>query len=359
MKTRIVVFTIIVGAALLWGGCADLKNGLPPPVAPGVQAHLPSWMDTASTNFHGKFVAAANGNVQSCLVCHGQDYNGGTSNVSCVACHQQRGATLHGRGWVDPSSANFHGKAIAANGWDMRPCQTCHGETYAGGRVPSSCRTCHTGAGGPENCATCHGSANPAPPRDLSGNTAKTARGVGAHQTHFLGSTIAVALFCNECHVVPGPTYAPGHIDNTPGAEVVMNNALARTKTNKPGTPNYTPSLPLFSPNPAYDTGTLKCSSTYCHGNFKNGNVGFAPTWNNATGSEMACGTCHGDTSRTSTLLRPLPKTAAEGGSHPVLPQGWTCANCHVGVIDANLRIIDVTKHINGKISVGGVEQDY
>lgn len=300
MKTRI-VFLITVAAIV--AGCSELRDGLPPPVTPGVQAHEP--------------------------------------------------------GWATRGAANFHGKAIRKANWDMRSCQTCHGQHYNGGTVNVSCATCHNQVGGPENCATCHGSVNPAPPRDLSENTAKSARGVGAHQVHVIGSTIGSPLFCNECHNVPGETYVQGHIDATPNAEVAMNNALARTVTNEPGTVNYNSSLPLFTPNPVYDAATLKCSNTYCHGNFKNGNTTFAPVWTDATGSQMACGTCHGDVTKTTLLEKALPKTAAQGGTHLTIPTGWTCANCHGEVVDASTRIINSSKHINGKLSIGSEEVDY
>jgi predicted CxxxxCH...CXXCH cytochrome family protein len=357
MKSHISFLTLVaVGATVLWGGCAELKDGLPPPVEAGAQVHLPSWVDATSANFHG---SAANQDMKTCLKCHGSDFNGGSSKVSCIACHNQAGANIHGRGWETPSSPNFHGKYIASKSWDMRPCQPCHGTSYTGGSTPVPCTTCHTQVGGPENCATCHGTANPAPPRDLSGNTVKTARGVGAHQIHYIGSSLAGAMYCNDCHVVPGPTYAPGHIDNSPNAEVLINSPIARVETNKPGTPNYSPSLPRFSPSPVYDAATLKCSSTYCHGNFKNGNTTFAPVWNDATGSQMACGTCHGDVSRPTALERSLPKTAARGGTHPTLPQGWTCANCHGEVVNSSTQIINPTKHMNGKLNIGPNEIDY
>lgn len=303
MKLGTNIFIFMIGAAALGGGCADLKRGLPEPVAPGVQAHEP--------------------------------------------------------GWGDKSSPDFHGTAIRNANWDMRSCKTCHGQNYDGGTSNSSCAECHTAVGGPENCSTCHGTVNPAPPRDLSGNTARTARGVGAHQIHILGSSLALAYYCNECHTVPGGIYDPGHIDASAGAEVVMNNPLARTTSNKPGTPNYTASLPLFAPNPVYNPTTMTCASTYCHGNFKNGNPNFAPVWNDASGSQMACGTCHGDVSRPTLMLRALPKTAAEGGSHPAIPTGWTCANCHGDVVNANTQIINPAKHINGKLSIGTAEIDF
>lgn len=361
MKHQVHILILLVAGLLVGGiGCADLKDGLPQAIAPGVQVHLQSWVDTSSSNFHGKVLNAPGADVQACLTCHGQDYNGGSSEVSCISCHKLTGGEIHGRGWLNTASANFHGNTIRAANWDMSQCRTCHGATYAGGTVPVSCLTCHSAGAGPENCATCHGSAaNPAPPRDLSNNTARTFRGVGAHQVHMSGSSIASLRPCSDCHLVPATLSATGHIDNTPRAEVAMNTSLARTVTNKPGTPTYTPSLPSITPNPIYDASGLSCSSTYCHGNFKNGNTTFAPVWNDATGSQMACGTCHGDVSRPTLIQRALPRTSAEGGTHPTIPTGWTCANCHSGVVDANTRIIDPTKHINGRLSLGDQEIDY
>lgn len=342
-------------AALLLGGCAKLKDDLPQPIEPGVQVHHPSWMDTTSANFHGTLLRTGGAQVQTCFVCHGGDYNGGTSGVSCISCHNSRGANIHGRGWEDPSSSNFHGRVIAAGGWDMRPCQPCHGTRYTGGSTPVPCTTCHNEPGGPENCSTCHGSINPAPPRDLSRNTARSARGVGAHQPHVVGTSLAAPMFCHQCHNVPGEIYAAGHIDQTPNAEVVMNE-LARTVTNEPSTNTYSPTLPLFSPTPTYDASSLSCSSTYCHGNFKNGNTNYAPSWTDTTGAASACGTCHGDVSRPTLAEKALPKTAAQGGTHPNV---LTCSQCHAGIVDANARIIDPVRHVNGKLNAFGLEWDF
>ncbi len=298
MKKRFLF--LIVLAALLWSGCADLKNGLPPPTEPGAQVHDANWVNKLSPDFHGAAIRKANWDMRSCRTCHGPQYNGGTSNVSCSKCH--------------------------------------------------------TDAGGVENCATCHGATNPAPPRDLSGNTARAARGVGAHQIHYSGSTIASAMLCQECHVVPGPIYADGHIDGSPNAEVVMNNPLARTVTNERGTADYDSTLTQFTPSPSFNASALTCASTYCHGNFKNGNTTFAPVWNDATGSQMACGTCHGDVTKPTTVEKALPKTPAQGGTHP---DATTCSACHAGIVDATGRITDPTRHINGKLNAFGQERDY
>ena len=262
---------------------------------------------------------------------------------------------VHPEGWISKTSPDFHGTAIRNLGWDMRSCRTCHGNAYNGGTSGVSCLTCHTGAGGPLNCATCHGStSSPAPPRDLSGNTINTSQGVGAHQIHLLGTSRAKALTCAECHSIPEDVYAPGHIDITQGAEVVMANYLAGLATNVPGSSLYDASLPLFSPNPVYTRATLSCSSTYCHGTFKNGNTSNAPVWTNP--ASAACGTCHGDATAATTAQKALPKTAAQGGSHP---DATACSVCHGGVVNSSLTFIDESKHVDGRLNLGGTDLVY
>jgi predicted CxxxxCH...CXXCH cytochrome family protein len=262
---------------------------------------------------------------------------------------------VHEEGWATASSSNFHGDAIRANNWDMRSCKTCHGPLYDGGTSGVSCRKCHTDGSGPENCATCHGTTNPAPPRDLSGNTARTSRGVGAHQIHLMGSSIASTLSCKECHTVPGSVYDPGHIDGDNRAEVPMNGALARTVTNEPSTEDYASTLPTTTPSPSYDFAQFSCANTYCHGNFKNGNNA-TPVWNSTSSAQAACGTCHGDVSKTTLAEKALPKSLSNGGTHP---DETECYLCHDGVVDANLNFINPSKHIDGKVNVFGVDRDF
>ncbi len=204
---------------------------------------------------------------------------------------------VHAAGWTDTASADFHGKAIEAAGWDMSSCQTCHGPDYSGGTSQVSCETCHSGAGGPENCASCHGSAGSnAPPRDLAGNSATSAPGVGAHAKHVLGGTLGPKVWCYECHTVPTSVSAAGHVDSDLPAEVPMDGPLARTATGG------------LSPIPVHDAGTLTCANTYCHGNWKfrksdspmkfvyvdsvMTGANASPAWTGGA-PEAACGTCH------------------------------------------------------------------
>lgn len=263
---------------------------------------------------------------------------------------------VHPAGWKDTSSSNFHGIFIRSTMWNLSQCRTCHGETYSGGTAGVSCLRCHTRPTGPENCVTCHGSANAAPPKDTYGNVSRSAFGVGAHQAHLLGTALANPVLCSTCHVVPGSYSSPGHITTSGRAVVQFLEALANIVTNEPGTRNYDSARAPFVPSPHYDTTSHSCGSTYCHGDFKNGNPSCMPVWNDTTGAQAACGTCHGDVTRPTLLERALPKTAAGGGTHP---DKTTCSNCHGDVVDAAGNIINPSKHINGKLNVFGDERAF
>ncbi len=41
--------------------------------------------------------------------------------------------TVHGPGILDPTSADWHGKALAGVGWDVAVCETCHDGSKPGG----------------------------------------------------------------------------------------------------------------------------------------------------------------------------------------------------------------------------------
>ncbi|HTR81195.1 MAG TPA: CxxxxCH/CxxCH domain-containing protein [Bacteroidota bacterium] len=267
--------------------------------------------------------------------------------------------SVHGDGFANPTSANFHGDVIRNQNWDMTNCKFCHGPTYAGGTAQKSCLTCHTHTNGPEACNTCHGdfSASPdsigvwAPPRDVNGDTLTSARGVGAHQEH-LKAMIGKAVKCQECHNVPSQVYAPGHLDGGLPARVVLGDTLA----------NLVTASGKYIPHPSYDPGALTCNNTYCHGNWQvtkasaspdkqyiytdsviTGN-NYSPKWTGGA-AEAACGTCHG-----------LPPKGHIQGLDLT-----TCGNsgCHPGVVDENGNIMDATKHINGKIDVKFTERNF
>lgn len=215
-------------------------------------------------------------------------------------------------------------------------CGSCHGTPPpAPHPVGSNCATCHptmeensltfrdpashingvvdmVGAGATGGCTTCHGSpTSSAPPKDLTGNTAATARGVGAHQAHLKPSTWHLAVTCASCHLVPSTVDAPGHRDGDNVAEVKFN---------------------TLNPQGLYTAPS--CSQNYCHGNGRGGNG--TVSW--VTPGALACGACH---STNGTNM---------SGDHRkhIVGEGMKCDGCHRDVVGATLNVINANLHING-----------
>jgi predicted CxxxxCH...CXXCH cytochrome family protein len=81
-----------------------------------------------------------------------------------VGCSTDRAASpdqpsgVHPPGWIDRDSPSFHATWLASSKFPLSRCQACHGADYAGGitRVSCSQGSCH--AQPPSACTTCHGS---------------------------------------------------------------------------------------------------------------------------------------------------------------------------------------------------------
>lgn len=322
---------------LMYQGCSKIKDDL---VTPKItEPHGDGWLDPNSNNFHGDYVASTlNWDKTSCKTCHGNDYMGGSTGISCIKCH-----TLHKDGWMQTSSSNFHGRFIADTlKWNLNNCKTCHNSDYSGGNTGVSCLMCHTSSSGPEACNTCHGNSEHIyPPKALNGSTDPSYLGVGAHDAHLttnMDERFSAPVACNECHLDISGFNDPNHIGTNPDGIAEINfGSLARTVL--PGDP--------LTPNPQWDRTTGKCSNVYCHGYFKSGNRTNKPTFNNP--GTVYCGTCHGD-----------PNTGNPNpgfGSNFQSPHFnfWTindCYLCHNTVINQSGQFINKNNHINGVINL-------
>lgn len=327
---------VIAALSLTLFACSELKNDIAEPVS--ISVHGSTAMQKASPTFHGLLLPTKK--MTDCGQCHSQNYSGGTAMVSCASAQCHPTITVHTENIMNPSSAGFHGKYIANLSYNMDQCKQCHGATYSGGVSSPTCKPCHKQTMGPEACNTCHGDfSNPtliAPPRSLNNAINTSDPSVGAHTKHLIDAGFSSTVACSECHKVPGGLKSAGHIDNTPRAEIFFGTIASSGST-----------------APSYNTSTYKCDNTYCHGGFSfskanseyqfvytadkiTGN-NYKPVWNKVDGSETKCGTCHGlpPTGHTSSTLK-------------------GCATCHIGVVDEYGKIIDKTKHINGKIDVFG-----
>lgn len=296
---------------------------------PTINVHQENLASPASPNFHGKFLADNEIEMSKCKSCHGLEYQGGVSSPTCQTCHS--GISVHKAGIVSPSSEDFHGNFLKNTNWDLSECKTCHNNDYSGGLVSSSCNTCHSGSNGPESCNTCHGNfedeSKIAPPRDLSGNTLTSAKGVGAHTSHLYENILSNEISCYECHPSSENTdnYVAAHIDGLP-AEM----AFGAFSSSGLSEPSY--------------NSDLSCANTYCHGNFEFGNIkgnNFSPVWNIVDGTQAACGTCHGKLNGDGNLI-PTP----EGHFGEYTEDA--CIGCHPTAYNED-GSLNKSAHINGE----------
>jgi predicted CxxxxCH...CXXCH cytochrome family protein len=256
-----------VGMPAMWGGttCTTRCHGTP---AWGGTKTTPTW-------------TLVDGTQATCGSCHGTPPPPPhPSGSNCATCHPT----------MEENSLTFRDPMSHINGVvDM---------------VDSSA------TGG---CTTCHGSTTSAPPKDLTGNTAATARGVGAHQAHLKTSTWHRAVTCSSCHVVPSTVDAPGHRDGDNVAEVKFD---------------------ALNPTGLYTVATTTCSQQYCHGNGRGGNG--TVSW--VTPGALACGACH---STNGTNM---------SGDHRkhIVGENLKCNACHRDVVDANMNVINANLHVNG-----------
>ncbi len=174
--------------------------------------------------------------------------------AALTACDEPRSrapaGSQHGAGWVDPKSANFHGKDLATRGFPIHECRSCHGADYQGGPVGVGCTSagCHTRDKAVDFCGTCHG--GEAGPRPAT----------GAHDKH--------AAYCDDCHKVPSEVEESGHIDGTVDVKFALHARLGGAK-------------------PTYDRETKSCADVYCH-------AGQTPKWETPPVGETPCDACHG-----------------------------------------------------------------
>ncbi len=237
--------------------------------------------------------------------CHGLDAEGSNSprwtsqqSLGCTDCHAAPPALPH------PQSDH---------------CEKCHSEVV-GTDLEIIDRLRHVNGVVDvkltSGCDGCHGSENLAPPVDTRGHTDTAEPGVGAHQTHVLGTARSRAVPCEECHVVPDEVLSPGHVDSALPAELAFSGVAT-----------------AFGAVPTYENGT--CRDSYCHGadfpgRHESGGELTAPSWIVVDGSQAACGSCHG-------LPPPLPH-----------PQVETCADCHRNMMPDQRSFRYPELHVNG-----------
>jgi len=264
-----VTFSMIAGTTSTWNGttCTARCHGQ---TAWGGSHTTPTWTQVDGTQV-------------TCGSCHGVPPpapHPAVANNNCAECHPT----------MEENSLTFRDPASHING------------------VVDLADSAATGG-----CTSCHGSTNSAPPKDLSGDTARTAAGVGAHQQHLGASTWHRSVVCTDCHKVPLTLNDPGHRDGDDIAEITFS---------------------ALNPAGAYNFDTATCSTMYCHSNGR-GNNG-TKSWLDA--GMLACGACHSVTG-----------TGMSGRhSRHINGENMECSECHATVVNAQQAIINANLHING-----------
>jgi predicted CxxxxCH...CXXCH cytochrome family protein len=255
----------------------------------------------------------------------------------------------HGTGWLVPGDPQFHGQVAIQNGLDS--CFKCHSAKEPAANGIPSCASCHDAlAGGGDwttSCTGCHGDATTAaPPKDVHGNTATTAIGVGAHRSHTDAThNLARKYGCEACHQKPAVVFAPGHLDGTTVVTGYTGSDANLQNVKEPG----------------WNATSASCSTSWCHGNYSGvftyyqddgsgttvqvdypyARTGSTPVWNLVDGTQGACGSCHG--------LPPSGGTwhsGAHGGAYN------SCALCHPGVNVDGTAFTDASRHVDGVVDV-------
>jgi hypothetical protein len=100
--------------------------------------------DPPSPQFHG--AAAAGTGITGCADCHGADYLGGWTDVSCNNCHASSAIiAIHPDTWVGASATpGTHGYLISGEPGFMDTCRGCHGTDLQGGWSGQDCKPCHS-----------------------------------------------------------------------------------------------------------------------------------------------------------------------------------------------------------------------
>ncbi len=249
-------------------------------------------------------------------------WNGATcTNAYCHGATLAAGGTATSPVWtrVDGSQSqcsSCHGAPPPPPHPTDPDCGTCHSTMTAGGGLVITDPTRHIDGNldvtTNQACNSCHGGATGnAPPKDTLDNTATTARGVGAHQSHLNPATADFKpILCADCHRVASTVTSVGHIDTPLPAELRFS---ARAGT-----------------SPTWNGAT--CSNNYCHGATLTSGSGGAggttttPLWSKVDGTQAQCTSCHGN-----------PPPAPH-------PQNTSCASCHPNV--------DATRHVDGNVDV-------
>ncbi len=296
----------LLGLIAFSSGCSESQSTGSQIFNPDTGRHITGW---GSPAVHGVSAKSYSDGFSSCQECHGSNYAGGISSVSCSSCHGVNAphAPAPWRGGTYTHTTTDEGNAPV--------CAQCHANGANSSRHPATpapagtaagCfnnTLCHAAAGHPTgwDSPSVHGvSAKAAPnPATTSGFSACQE----CHGSNFSGGTANTA--CSSCHGGSAPhptTWVTGTYTHT-NTNTANATVCALCHTNGANSP-------IAPPSPPATAGTAPgCfNSTLCHA---------AP----------ACGSCHGIPPAGSTF----PDVAGSHAPHMSVNTAIACSTCHMG----------------------------
>jgi predicted CxxxxCH...CXXCH cytochrome family protein len=315
--------------------------------------------ETACGACHGAPPPSHDAGATDCHACHpGTEKADGTIDVfngmhvdGKVEVNEQ-----HPAGWADPAQ---HGTAAKQG---IAACQACHGTDFGGGSSGVSCNACHGGTAWQTNCTFCHGTrvasftaadlAQAAPPLGTHGETSPSQPAVGAHQTHLAGNALGAAVACTDCHAtlptslahVLGlpPTVEFGAGARRGGAAPAWNGITCTVychgSTLQAGGTNQTPSWTggaaqaacgtcHGAPPPSPHVPRSDCGA--CHPGYAAAGVNLATHLNGAIEFTVTCSSCHGAPPSTGQHQRSEHRIRSCGDCHPGYTTSSVNASTH------------------------------
>ena len=323
---------LLLAGLLFMAGCgSSTPNSKASSSANTEGQHADDWLPA------GHMVAAQE-DQSACTECHGSNYDGGISGVSCTTCHLGGAMSIHPISWsIGAGIDSNHAAYVASNGTGACANAFCHGSALTG--VVSSGPACVSAAchqnGSPFNftgCTSCHGN----PP---SGSVAPNRSGAHDSVAGHFAAQVTLPDGCNTCHSGAGS----GTVNHNTGTVVV---SLLSSYNAKSGIAAYNAdgtcskvSCHGGQTTPVWLTGsinvTTQCTSCHAFGtseynSFVSGQHGF-----HVNSLQISCGACHDTTKLAANHFSALNTHELEGPAAATINSnvsydGTTCTPlCH------------------------------
>ncbi len=195
--TKISIPMLLIMGLFLIVGCGDPSSKAS--FDPDSGKHVEGWLPSGHK-------AAAQTDPDSCTECHGSDYSGGISGVSCAQCH------LNGSPITLTGCTSCHGNppsgTLAPNRTGAHSTTTGHFASQVA--LPDGCNTCHNGAGSGTlkhdngtvdvSLMSVYNAKSGAAAYNADGTCSKVSCHGGQTTPAWLTGTIDVGAQCTMCH---------------------------------------------------------------------------------------------------------------------------------------------------------------